>query len=192
MSTQQLQQYIFKAGFSTAESYLRLRAWGGHGCCADEHREDRGSVELASIEGKGSVFTIKIPLTLAIVSALIVESGSERFAIPQLSVRELVMISAQGDNRIEYVHNAPVFRLRERLLPLISLNEILRLNEDSPSASAERRTRGYIVVTQVGSYEFGIIVDRVFDTEEIVVKPVCKLLQGLTLFLATPFWAMAA
>lgn len=183
MSTQQLQQYIFKAGFSTAE---KVTSVSGRGVGMDVVRTNiekiGGSVELASIEGKGSVFTIKIPLTLAIVSALIVESGSERFAIPQLSVRELVMISAQGDNRIEYVHNAPVFRLRERLLPLISLNEILRLNEDSPSASAERRTRGYIVVTQVGSYEFGIIVDRVFDTEEIVVKPVCKLLQGLTLF----------
>ncbi len=185
MSTQQLQQYIFKAGFSTAE---KVTSVSGRGVGMDVVRTNiekiGGSVELASVEGKGSVFTIKIPLTLAIVSALIVESGGERFAIPQLSVRELVMISAQGDNRIEYIHNAPVFRLRERLLPLISLSEILRLTEGSASAGegTERRTRGYIVVTQVGSHEFGIIVDRVFDTEEIVVKPVCKLLHGLTLF----------
>ncbi|MBK9584353.1 MAG: chemotaxis protein CheW [Alphaproteobacteria bacterium] len=183
MSTQQLQQYIFKAGFSTAE---KVTSVSGRGVGMDVVRTNiekiGGSVELSSIEGKGSVFTIKIPLTLAIVSALIVESGGERFAIPQLSVRELVMISSHGDNKIEYVHNAPVFRLRERLLPLISLDEILRLNEGSETANSGRRTRGYIVVTQVGSHEFGIVVDRVFDTEEIVVKPVCKLLQGLTLF----------
>ena len=185
MSTQQIQQYIFKAGFSTAE---KVTSVSGRGVGMDVVRTNiekiGGSVELSSVEGKGSVFTIKIPLTLAIVSALIVESGGERFAIPQLSVRELVMISNQGENRIEYVHNAPVFRLRERLLPLISLSDILKLNEGKEIEQEQnaRQTRGYIVVTQVGSYEFGIIVDRVFDTEEIVVKPVCKLLQGLNLF----------
>lgn len=181
MSVQQIQQYIFKAGFSTAE---KVTSVSGRGVGMDVVRTNiekiGGSIEMNSVEGKGSTFTIKIPLTLAIVSALIVEAAGERFAIPQLSVRELVMISTQGDNRIEYVHNAPVFRLRERLLPLISLGDVLKLREES--ADDGGLTRGYIVVTQVGSFEFGIIVDKVFDTEEIVVKPVSKLLQGLSLF----------
>ncbi len=181
MSVQQIQQYIFKAGFSTAE---KVTSVSGRGVGMDVVRTNiekiGGSIEMNSVEGKGSVFTIKIPLTLAIVSALIVEAAGERFAIPQLSVRELVMISTQGDNRIEYVHNAPVFRLRERLLPLISLGDVLKLRDDD--ADQGLITRGYIVVTQVGSFEFGIIVDKVFDTEEIVVKPVSKLLQGLSLF----------
>ncbi|MCB1590933.1 MAG: chemotaxis protein CheW [Alphaproteobacteria bacterium] len=212
MTAQQIQQFIFKAGFSTAE---KVTSVSGRGVGMDVVRTNiekiGGSVELNSIEGKGSTFTIKIPLTLAIVSALIVESGGERFAIPQLSVRELVMISSQGDNRIEYVHNAPVFRLRERLLPLISLSDILGLSKNEFTLKDDQETsrlegvedgdqadqsftsdekkgqkslirRGYIVVTQVGSLEFGIIVDKVFDTEEIVVKPVSKMLQGLSLF----------
>ncbi|MCK5384388.1 MAG: chemotaxis protein CheA, partial [Alphaproteobacteria bacterium] len=129
MSTQQIQQFIFKAGFSTAE---KVTAVSGRGVGMDVVRTNiekiGGAVELRSVEGKGSVFTIKIPLTLAIVHALIVEASGERFAIPQISVNELVMISDHGNNRIEYIKGAPVFRLRDRLLPLVYLNEVLSLN----------------------------------------------------------------
>ena len=167
-----------------------------------------GAVDLRSTEGKGSTFTIKIPLTLAIVSALIVESAQERFAIPQLSVRELVMTSANSDNQIEEIKGAPVFRLRDRLLPLISLSNLLKLkletqeewdalsenleaqadenegNEDAKPAEKlnDDNRHQYIVVTQVGASDFGIIVDRVYDTEEIVVKPVAKMLKDIELF----------
>lgn len=214
MSEQQIQQFIFKAGFSTAEA---VTAVSGRGVGMDVVRTNiekiGGSVELKSTEGKGSVFTIKIPLTLAIVSALIVESSGERFAIPQLAVRELVMVSEHGDTRVEYIKGSPVFRLRDRLLPLISLSGILGLSEDDPicnitppkdraeisdlaiealddagssepEAAQEKPARKnlYLVIAQVGGYEFGIIVDRVFDTEEIVVKPVAKILKNLQLF----------
>ncbi|MCB1783147.1 MAG: hybrid sensor histidine kinase/response regulator [Alphaproteobacteria bacterium] len=191
MTPQQIQQFIFKAGFSTAE---KVTSVSGRGVGMDVVRTNiekiGGSIELSSTEGKGSTFTIKIPLTLAIVSALIVEAGAERFAIPQLSVRELVMISEHGDNRIEHIKGAPVFRLRDRLLPLVSLNNILKLEpveapppEDGAEAELTRRDNNrYIVVTQVGAYEFGIIVDRVFDTEEIVVKPVATILKNMPLF----------
>lgn len=193
MSLQEIQQFIFKAGFSTAE---KVTSVSGRGVGMDVVRTNiekiGGSIELKSVEGQGSTFTIKIPLTLAIVSALIVESGGERFAIPQLSVRELVMISDKGDNRVEYIKNSPVFRLRDRLLPLLSLKDLLGLHDTDPphlasdiaknNNSEMGRKNLYLVITQVGSYEFGIIVDRVFDTEEIVVKPVAKMLKGLTLF----------
>lgn len=223
MSSQQIQQFIFKAGFSTAEAVTSV---SGRGVGMDVVRTNiekiGGSIELKSVEGQGSTFTIKIPLTLAIVSALIVEASGERFAIPQLSVSELVMVSQHGDNRIEYIKGSPVFRLRDRLLPLTSLSKILEIGEDPSLAltakpteeektekldatSEEQEEKGqdteqkivsaaqkkientqsknlYIVIAKVGGYEFGIIVDRVFDTEEIVVKPVVNMLKDLSLF----------
>lgn len=177
MSDQQIQQYIFRAGFSTAE---KVTSVSGRGVGMDVVRTNiekiGGSIVLKSIEGKGSTFLIKIPLTLAIVSALIVEAGGERFAIPQLAVRELVLASAKSNIKIETIQGSPFFRLRERLLPLVSLRDILELE-----CETENETK-YIVVTQIGTYQFGIIVDRVFDTEEIVVKPVSNILKGIELF----------
>ena len=131
------------------------------------------------------MFTVKIPLTLAIVSALIVEAGKERFAIPQLSVVELVRASRGSDTTapthtgsvIERINDTRVLRLRNRLLPLVSLTELLALgNEDQGEATA------HVVVAQVGQQIMGIIVDRVFDTEEIVVKPVAPILRHVTMF----------
>jgi two-component system chemotaxis sensor kinase CheA len=180
MTPQQVQQFIFRAGFSTAE---KVTAVSGRGVGMDVVRTNiekiGGSIELSSREGKGSTFIIKIPLTLAIVSALIVEAAGERFAIPQLAVRELVMTSESGDNRIEDINGTPVLRLRNHLLPLVSLSTLLRLERPE---SGDEHPHSYVVVTQVGSYDFGIIVDRVFDTEEIVVKPVASILRAIDLF----------
>jgi two-component system chemotaxis sensor kinase CheA len=179
MSDQQIQQYIFKAGFSTAE---KVTSVSGRGVGMDVVRTNiekiGGTIELKSVEGKGTNFTIKIPLTLAIVSALIVECGGERFAIPQISVLELVRTTGTSENGIEMINNAPVLRLRDRLLPLVSLKSLLRLGSAEDLASQET----FIVVAQVGTYTFGIIVDRVFDTEEIVVKPVAPILRNITMF----------
>lgn len=180
MSIQQIQQFIFRAGFSTAE---KVTSVSGRGVGMDVVRTNiekiGGSIELKSVEGKGTKFIIKIPLTLAIVSALIVEAGGERFAIPQLGVRELVMASHTGQNRIETIKGAPVFRLRDHLLPLVTLKDILGLGT---GAEEDEKVNRYIVVTQVGGYLFGIIVDRVFDTEEIVVKPVAGILKDIEIF----------
>src|SRR3546814_19310231 len=96
-----------------------------------------GTIELSSVEGRGTKFVIKIPLTLAIVSALIVECASERFAIPQLSVVELVRASAHTEHTIERINGTPVLRLRNRLLPLVNLRHLLKL--DDPSGPALRR-----------------------------------------------------
>ncbi|MCB9988683.1 MAG: chemotaxis protein CheW [Rhodospirillales bacterium] len=184
MSAQQIQQFIFKPGFSTAE---KVTSVSGRGVGMDVVRTNiekiGGSIELKSVEGQGSRFLIKIPLTLAIVSALIVEVAGERFAIPQLAVRELVMASVEGDNRIETIKGTPVLRLRDHLLPLVSLRELLKLDapEESDAPETDSKNR-YIVVTQVGAYTLGIIVDRVFDTEEIVVKPVANILRDIDMF----------
>ncbi len=178
MTDQQIQQFIFRAGFSTA---AQVTSVSGRGVGMDVVRTNiekiGGTIELKSAAGKGSSFIIKIPLTLAIVSALIVECAGERFAIPQISVVELVRAAANSENRIEHLHDTPVLRLRNRLLPLVSLQDLLKLGK--PRAESNET---FIVVAQVGTYSFGIIVDRVFDTEEIVVKPVAPILREITMF----------
>ncbi|WP_193179896.1 hybrid sensor histidine kinase/response regulator [Nisaea sediminum] len=179
LSEQQIQQFIFRAGFSTA---AQVTSVSGRGVGMDVVRTNiekiGGTIELKSVFGRGSTFIIKIPLTLAIVSALIVEAGGERFAIPQLSVVELVRASSNSEHKIEEVHGTPVLRLRNRLLPLVSLRRLLRLDEGVEEMPQET----FIVVLQIGTYSVGIMVDRVFDTEEIVVKPVAPILRNITLF----------
>jgi two-component system, chemotaxis family, sensor kinase CheA len=173
MSEQQILQFIFRAGFSTAETVTSV---SGRGVGMDVVRTNieriGGTIELSSVAGSGTTFLIKIPLTLAIVSALIVESSLQRFAIPQLNVVELVGVSDRSEARIEMVNTSPVLRLRDRLLPLVSLRHALELE---PEGTSQDR---FVIVAQVGANTFGIIVDRVFDTEEIVVKPVAPILRG--------------
>jgi two-component system chemotaxis sensor kinase CheA len=180
MSEQQIQQFIFRPGFSTAANVTSV---SGRGVGMDVVRTNieriGGTIELRSVAGKGTSFTIRIPLTLAIVSALIVEAGGERFAIPQLSVVELVRAGGEAGSTIEHINETPVLRLRDRLLPLVSLSRLLALDA---GVAPEAGTPAFIVVAQVGPHGFGIIVDRVFDTEEIVVKPVAPILRHLTLF----------
>ncbi len=179
MSDQQIMQFIFKAGFSTAAQVTSVSGRGvGMDVVKTNIEKIGGTVDLHSALGKGSRFQIKIPLTLAIVSALIVECAGERFAIPQISVVELVRTSAHSEHRIERINETPVLRLRNRLLPLVSLRKLLRLDEDASRAENDC----FIIVAQVGPTTFGIMVDRVFDTEEIVVKPVTPLLRNITMF----------
>jgi two-component system, chemotaxis family, sensor kinase CheA len=186
MPEQQIQRFIFRAGFSTAATVTAVSGRGvGMDVVKTNIEKIGGTVDLKSTPGQGTTFTIKIPLTLAIVSALIVEAAKERFAIPQLSVVELVRARRYGDNTpnptgesaIERINETPVLRLRERLLPLVPLSDLLGL--DGPEGDD---SGAYIVVTQVGAALLGIIVDRVFDTEEIVVKPVAPILRHITMF----------
>jgi two-component system chemotaxis sensor kinase CheA len=182
MSEAQIKAFIFRAGFSTAAA---VTAISGRGVGMDVVRSNieriGGTVELASTLGAGTCFTIKIPLTLAIVSALIVRSCGERFAIPQISVLELVRVgggAASGTTMaIENIGRTPVLRLRDQLLPLVTLGELLRLNQIDAVA-----TTATVVVTAVGSGMLGIVVDDVYDTEEIVVKPVAPILRHVTMF----------
>ena len=182
MTDAEARQLIFTAGFSTADQVTSV---SGRGVGMDVVRTNiekiGGVIELTSVEGQGTRFTIRIPLTLSIVSALIVESCGERFAMPQSSIIELVSarngeVGGEG-RRIEEINGAAVLRLRDRLLPLVSLQTLLGLE-------AEEAARGdaCIVVARVGAFSFGVIVDRVFDTEEIVVKPVASILRHLKLY----------
>ncbi|MEL7028030.1 MAG: hybrid sensor histidine kinase/response regulator, partial [Pseudomonadota bacterium] len=179
MSDNQIQRFIFAAGFSTAEAVTNL---SGRGVGMDVVRTNieliGGAIDLVSEKDKGTAFTIKIPLTLAIVSALIVEACGSRFAIPQLSVVELVRTGMGSEHLIETINATKVLRLRDRLLPLIDLNVLLG-EQDVRNLEGESH---FVVVMQVGERRFGIVVDNVFDTEEIVVKPVASALRDIAMF----------
>jgi two-component system chemotaxis sensor kinase CheA len=179
MSEVQLQRFIFHAGLSTAEKVTNV---SGRGVGMDVVRSNieliGGSIDLKSRQGAGTTFTIKIPLTMAIISALIVGVKDMRFAIPQICVMELVRASESSDTKIERINKTSVLRLRDRLLPLVRLTEVLQLE----AADLDETSDAYIVVAQAAGRTFGIVVDTVFDTGEIVVKPVCSVLKDIPLF----------
>jgi len=175
MADQQIMQFIFRAGFSTAE---KVTSVSGRGVGMDVVRTNiekiGGTVELDSVAGKGSTFHIKIPLTLAIVSVLIVEADGQRFALPQINVQELVRTGAASDYKIEAINESPVLRLRDKLLPVMSLSKALKIGNGKTGRKSQ-----FIVVCKVGATDFGLLVDNIYDTEEIVVKPVSRLLQHI-------------
>ncbi len=179
MTEAQIHKFIFAPGFSTAAVVTSV---SGRGVGMDVVRTNidqiGGTIDVKSVAGEGSSVTIKIPLTLAIVSALIVEAAGDRFAIPQLSVVELVRARANSEHRIERIKDTAVLRLRNKLLPLMHLKKLLKI-DDGSSSDPEN---GFIVVTQVGSQTFGIVVDGVFHTEEIVVKPMSTKLRHIEMF----------
>ena len=179
MTEAQIHKFIFAPGFSTAATVTSV---SGRGVGMDVVRTNidqiGGTIDIKSVAGEGSSVTIKIPLTLAIVSALIVEAGGDRFAIPQLAVVELVRARANSEHRIERIKDTAVLRLRNKLLPLMHLKKLLKI-DDGSSSDPEN---GFIVVTQVGSQTFGIVVDGVFHTEEIVVKPMSTKLRHIDMF----------
>ena len=170
---------IFRPGLSTAEKVSNVSGRGvGMDVVKTNIERIGGSVDVQSEAGQGMTIKIKIPLTLAIIPALIVSCGGERFAIPQVSLLELVRVERDAKtSNIENVFNAPVYRLRGKLLPLVSLDTVLRL---APSISPSDTFN--IVVLQADGRQFGLIVDAVNDTEEIVVKPLGKQLRGLACF----------
>ncbi len=183
MTDAQIHKFIFAAGFSTAAEVTSV---SGRGVGMDVVRNNieliGGTVDLRSTMGKGTTFTIKIPLTLAIVSTLIVEASGDRFAIPQLSVVELVRVQTNSEHRIERIKDTPVLRLRNKLLPLVHLSQLLGIYTGEDVEHAIDEDNGFIVVMQVGSQTFGVVVDGVFHTEEIVVKPMSTMLRNLTMF----------
>src|SRR5918997_2194177 len=145
MSDAQIGKFIFHPGFSTARA---VTAVSGRGVGMDVVKTNieiiGGTVEIRSENGRCTVFMIKIPLTLAIVAALIVSVRDQRFAIPQVAVLELVRVSPKTEHVIERINGTPVLRLRDRLLPIVPLSKVLGLSGD------EVVNEGFVVVTQVG------------------------------------------
>jgi two-component system chemotaxis sensor kinase CheA len=178
MSDAQVFRFILRPGFSTAAAVTSVSGRGvGMDVVSANVAKIGGTIDVSSVLGRGATFTIKIPLTLAIVSALIVGCAGERFAIPQLAVVELVRAATSGERRIEQINDIAVLRLRDRLLPLIDLRGMLGLT-DVPVTDEEQ----LVIVTQAGAGCFGIVVDCIYDTEEIVVKPVSPVLKSLGVY----------
>jgi len=181
VSDREVFNMIFLPGFSTAEQVTNVSGRGvGMDVVKTNIEKIGGSVDLSSESGQGTTLKIKIPLTLAIIPALIVTSGGERFAIPQVSLLELVRLEGeQARKGIEQLYGAPVYRLRGRLLPLAYLNHELKL---PATAAAQKSEDAKIIVLQADGRQFGLVVDEINDTEEIVVKPLSKQLRNISCF----------
>jgi len=169
---------IFLPGFSTAQAVTNISGRGVGMDVVKSHIEKIGGlVDLFSRPGEGATVKIRIPLTLAIIPGLIVSSGGERFVIPQVSLLELIRLEADTVGKhIEYVHGTPVYRHRGTLLPIAYLNQVLGLKQTNELDAVS------IVVLQAEDRQFGLVVDGINDTQEIVVKPLGKQLKGLTLY----------
>jgi two-component system chemotaxis sensor kinase CheA len=175
MSPREMAELVFAPGFSTAETVSNLSGRGvGMDVVRTNIEQIGGTVDLQSSFGEGTTVRLKIPLTLAIIPALGVRCEGANFAIPQVSLLELVRLDG-GPYSVESVHGAPVYRLRGTLLPLVFLNQQLSDSHVEPSGD-------HIVVLQSGDGTFGLVVDEVEGTSEIVVKPLGKLLRNIAVF----------
>lgn len=184
MADREIVNLIFAPGFSTVEQVSSLSGRGvGMDVVKTNIEKIGGTVDIHSAPGQGTTLKIKIPLTLAIIPALIVTAGGDRFAIPQVSLLELVRL--EGDDpgeSIEMVYGSPVYRLRGRLLPLVHLCDALGLTAGAMQAPMTAAEPVNIVILQADEQRFGLVVDGINDTEEIVVKPLGKQLKGVGAF----------
>jgi len=169
---------IFEPGFSMAKSVTNISGRGVGMDVVKSHIEKIGGVvDVFSRPGEGTTVKIRIPLTLAIIPGLVIMSGGERFVIPQVSLLELIRLEGDSAGKhIEHVHGTPVYRRRGSLLPIAYLNQVLGLK------SAGQDEAVGMVVLQAEDRQFGLVVDGINDTQEIVVKPLGKQLKGLTLY----------
>ena len=175
MNEREILQLIFLPGFSTAAAVTSV---SGRGVGMDVVRTNvekiGGKVEVESREGQGTILRLRIPLTLAIIPALIVHSRGQNFAVPQASLTELVHLRAGEDaSRIEWLENAALYRLRGRLLPLVFLDRLLQ------QPARERGTACDVAILNADGRRFGLVVDGLADPEEIVVKPLAAVLREI-------------
>ncbi|MDD2942160.1 MAG: chemotaxis protein CheA [bacterium] len=172
-------QLIFLPGLSTAETVTNVSGRGvGMDVVKSNIEKLGGSVDIQSELGKGTRMRLRIPLTLAIIPALLVSCCEQVFALPQLNVVELLRVDAKkGNGEIEYVLGSPVFRLRGRILPLVFLEQVLLLTENTAEMSPR-----FIVVVETDGFSFGVVVQKIMDMEEIVVKPLGRQLEAVGCF----------
>jgi two-component system chemotaxis sensor kinase CheA len=181
LAERELLQLIFLPGFSTAAAVTNV---SGRGVGMDVVRTNvekiGGKVEIDSRAGKGTTLRLRIPLTLAIIPALIVCSLGQSFALPQGALSELVHIPpAQAAAAIEWMEGAPLYRLRGKLLPLVFLDRLLQ-----PAGAHKQATErdNFIAVLDADGRRFGLVVDGLADPEEIVVKPLSAVLKDIGLY----------
>ena len=176
LSDMQLLEFIFLPGFSTNQVVTNLSGRGvGMDVVKNNISAIGGSIEIDSHRGKGTNIRLKIPLTLAIMPALFVRCESERYAIPQNSISEMVRIDPTNSTGLEDFYGTPVFRLRGKLVPLLFLNQQLKLSEHGPDSTKAIN----VAILQSSGISFGLVVDEVLNMQEVVVKPLGALLKGI-------------
>ena len=180
MSTREITDLVFQPGFSTAEVVTNV---SGRGVGMDVVRTNiekiGGTVDLTSAPGVGTNIRVKIPLTLAIIPALLVSSRGARYAVPQAAVRELVRLEDEAlHSQVEVVDGALIYRLRGRLLPLLRLDHVL----GHETRAITELSALDVVVVQAEGEPFGLAVDAIEGTQEIVVKPVARHLKNLSAY----------
>ncbi|MCF6268245.1 MAG: hybrid sensor histidine kinase/response regulator [Melioribacteraceae bacterium] len=198
MSDKEISNLVMLAGFSTAEQVSSI---SGRGVGMDVVREGierlNGSIELESVKGEGTTLNLRLPLTLAIIPSLIIRIGEQRYAVPQVNLEELVTLYDDDVNeKIERANDLELFRLRETLLPMVRLNEVLLHKEKFTAETRSSITEKYykqsqnnnspktlsFAVLKVGTLKFGLIVDEVVGTEEIVVKPMHSINKSISIY----------
>ncbi len=184
MSEREAVNLLFLPGFSTAEKVTNVSGRGvGMDVVKSNIERIGGVVDVVSRVGAGTTFKLKIPLTLAIIPALVVTSLGQRFCIPQVSLVELVRLEGrEAELGVEMVHGAPVHRLRGDLLPLVYLNDVLGLPSSREGSDEEHQGKLNIAVLQAEGGRFGLVLDAVNDTQEIVVKPIGSQLKEVREF----------
>ena len=181
MSDREVLQLIFQPGFSTAATVTHVSGRGvGMEVVLANVVKAGGTVEIESHEGRGTQLRLRVPLTLAIVRVLVVRSGGQSFCLPQSSLAELVYVPwREAEAAIEWIGDAELFRLRERLLPMVRLDRMLGLDGDV----ANRESHGfYMAVLELEGSQYGLVVDDLMAPEEIVVKPLSPVLREIGLF----------
>ena len=169
---------IFTPGFSTASNITNISGRGvGMDVVKSNIDKVGGEIDISSKKDKGTAFKLKIPLTLAIVPALVIKSSKETFAIHQKNLVELVMLDSEGSSRIERLHDKDFLRLRGELIPIFSLNDILSL-EDNKSPKDFLN----VIILRTGNETFGLLVDAISDTQEIVVKPLDRQFKSISYY----------
>ena len=179
MSDNEALRLIFAPGFSTAAQVTDVSGRGvGMDVVKTNIEQLGGTVDLESNLGRGSAVHITLPLTLAIVPSMIVGCSGERYAVPQANIVELVRVpEAEMNAKIGTVHGAEVLRLRGQLLPLVRLDKALMLRDEADAVDRPRSAN--ILVLETGQMRYGLIVDSLYDNEEIVVKPLGKHVRDL-------------
>jgi len=173
LTDEQLFRCIAQPGLSTVEQVSELSGRGvGIDAVLTKTRSLGGSVEMTSVEGAGTTITIRLPITLAIVRAILARSGGERYALPLTHVRETL---EYGGGNVQHVKGREVLVLRDEVLPLLHLRDVVRQDGD-------RGAGGEIVVLERGDRRSGLVVDELIGQEEIVVKQFDAARDGLALF----------
>jgi len=179
MNDREIVNLIFLPGLSTAKKVTNVSGRGvGMDVVKTNIEKIGGTVDINTIKGEGTTLKVKIPLTLAIIPALIISTGANQYAIPQVNLLELVRLEKeQSENAIELIQGTPVYRLRGNLLPIVSLHDELGIAKKDADQTVTN-----IVVLNANGRQFGLVVEEICDSEEIVVKPLGSQLKGISAF----------